>query len=134
MGDILAKVPKWLLAIAVFVAVFWLVGITFYSGVTGRQFQFWGQAFGFQGVPFKVKGWQYLETGIATQRADGGKQTTVQLPVKADEGACFVTWISGRFDGQGQHINVNMPAGVLEIWSDQQNTGLQARAGMREIL
>jgi hypothetical protein len=120
MTDIFKEIPKWLLAVAFSALVMLLVLSLF----IGQPFYIYGQEFGFRQKPAFLKGWTFTPPHTAVQNE------TVSLGVKPEEGVCFLTYVSGAFEGGGQQIEVIETGGMLALrsFSDLKNTGITAKA------
>jgi hypothetical protein len=117
----LLKLPVWLLAIAI-IAVVALMFSTLYFG----PLTFNGQPLGFQDTTWRVKGWQATDVTIAKQN------TPALLPVKANEGFCFITSVSGAFWGAGQGVSITQSGDDLYLNANsnaQSDAGLVAKVG-----
>jgi hypothetical protein len=114
------KLPASLLAVALLAAVLLLLSTLYFGPMT-----FNGSPVGFQDTTWRVKGWQLTDETTATQNVPA------TLPVKSDEGFCFLTGVQGAFWGDGQNVAIVQSGKDLSLMASSDahdNAGLVARA------
>jgi hypothetical protein len=117
----LLKVPVIVLAIAVLGVVALLFSTLHFGPLT-----FNGQPLGFQDTPWHIKGWQPTDEITADQH----KNPTVKLPVKANEGFCYITSVNGAFWGDGEVVSITQSGDDLYLNAQsaaQKDAGLIAK-------
>ena len=121
--DNILNLPASLLAVALLAVVLLLFSTLYFGPLT-----FNGSPLGFQDTPWRLKGWQLTDETTSAQNA------RATLPVRSDEGFCFLTGVQGAFWGGGQSVAIEQNGNELTLLASSNahdNAGHRRKSSMR---